>query len=560
MAHHTKRSHNNRLVVNGTAIVNHPSSTGVADATLAQQTASFSHTLLAHRTNSSCNKSKATTTNSYIKTSAKALIPLLSSLSSIAAAHTTNLKKSRLSSGPQTLSSATTKFLYKRLRKHDRATSSYFQKRKQWKRTHRRVAVRIMTSPSQPGLPAAYEPLSDEETVNQPISSSTNSSRSTSPSDSSSSRQQSESVTSVSSFASSQKSTDGKSEKVEEKERVKTKVEIKVEAASISTQATEAAAITTSGTRTNPAKRKHEETEDDPTPQPKKVVKSIRLVIKKPTVAILPPPSAIGAATEEPPLMSGARASPPPPMATAVAKPTTKIILKRPSSSVAPPVMTPAVGNNGDHGETAKQKKLDKGKRKLIEQEDDDDEETIPPSKKARYTKNTYQGPDKPLPKMEYFERRRHEMLADPLGYDDLVRDTNKQPDAYTRKKFLRWEKHYRHPKPEKFEMSGALNPPDMTSALAGTPKKKGGESLSRNARKRAHRKRAEEEANALRREKSRERTTSGGETEGEEKLTGKGKGVARIGQGKDASIGYNKQQQQRMKSTGRQYNGGSVY
>ncbi|KAK0669359.1 hypothetical protein QBC41DRAFT_320099 [Cercophora samala] len=564
MAHHSKRSHNNRLVVNGTAIVNHPSSMGLAGVKPAQRPASISHIQPAHNiTTSSCSKSKiaakrqhheSSLSNSHITTSAKALIPLLSSLSSLAV-HKTSLKKSRLSFDHQTLSSATTKLLYKRVRNHQRATYSYLLKRNQWKRTHRRVALRKMSSLNHLSLPVADEPLSTQETINHPSPSSTSSSRSTSPSDSSSSRQQSESVTSVSSVASSQKSTDGKLEEI--KERVESKVAVKVETASLSTQGTETAVITTSDIKINPAKRKHEETEADPTPQPKKVVKTIRLVIKKPAAATLPPPSAVGAATDEPPPISGARSSPPPPMTTAVAKPTTKIILKRPSST-APPAMTPAAGNSGDHKEPAKQKKLDKGKRKLIEQDDDDDEEAIPAPKRARYTKNTYEGPEKPVQKMEYFERRRHEMLDDPLGYDDLVRHTNQQPSALTKKKFLRWERHYRHPKPEKFEMSGALNPPDMTSALAGSGKKKGEESLSRSARKRAHRKRAEEEANALRREKSRERTTSGGETEGEEKLTGKGKGVARIEKGKDTSIGYHKQQQQRKKSAGRQYNGGS--
>ncbi|KAK0747982.1 hypothetical protein B0T21DRAFT_355571 [Apiosordaria backusii] len=563
MAHHNRRTHNNSLVDNGTAIVNRLPSTGVVDAKPAQRTSSISHSESARRTISSCSKSKVAAkrhrhqtslSDSRINTSAKALLPLLSSLSSLVV-QKTSLKKSPPSLVRQTLSSATANLLYNRVRNHERATYSYLLKRKR-KRTHRRVSLKKMSSLDHLGPVAADEPLPDQETVNHPTPSSASSSRSTSPSDSSSSRQQSESVTSVSSAESSQKAADAKVEEV--KERVESKVEEKVKDVNVSTQATGTDAATASDTKIGSAKRKHEETEDDTTPQPKKVVKTIRLIIKKPTPArsTSPPRVMTGAATDEPPLMSGARASPPPLMTSAVAKPSTKIILKRPSSDVAPPVMTPALANGLDHKGTAKQKKQDKGKRKLIEE--DDEEKTDPAPKRARYTKNTYEGSEKAVHKMEYYERRRHEMLVDPLGYDDLVRTTNKPIPAHAQRKFLRWERHYRHPKPEKFEMSGALNPPDMTSALAGSGNKDGAENLSKSARKRAHKKRVEEEVAALRREKSRERTTSGGETEGEEKLTGKGKGVARVRKAKATSIGYQKQQQQRKMSAGRKYNGGS--
>ncbi|KAK4181325.1 hypothetical protein QBC36DRAFT_374378 [Triangularia setosa] len=566
MAHHNRHTHNNSLVVNGTAIDNRPSSTGaVVDTKPTQRAAFISHSQPARRTISSCTKSKlaakrhrheASLSDSLINTSAKTLLPLFSCLSSLAV-HKNSLKKPRPSLARQTLSSATTKLLYKRVCNHQRAAYSYLQKRKQWKRTHRRISVGKMSPFNHLGLLAVNEPLSDEETVNHLTPSSASSSRSTSPSDSSSSRQQSESVTSVSSAGSSQKSTDGKFEEV--KERVESKVKVKDKNANISAQGTETAVVTTGDANASSAKRKHEEIESDPTPQPKKVIKTIRLVIKKSTPAhsTSSPLSTAGTSTDEPPLMSGAKASPPPPMTSIVTKPVTKIILKRPSSDIAPPVMTPALANGGDHKDTAKQKKLDKGKRKLMG-EDDDDKETDPAPKRARYTKNTYEGPEKPVQKMEYFERRRHEMLDDPLGYDDLVRHTNKPIPAFVQKKFLRWERHYRHPKPEKFEMSGAVSPPDMTSALAGSGNKKGEENLSRSARKRAHKKRVEEEVTALCREKSRERTTSGRETEGEEKFTGKGKGFARGAKGKPTSIGYQKQQHQRKKSAGRQYNGGS--
>ncbi|KAK4194651.1 hypothetical protein QBC40DRAFT_290403 [Triangularia verruculosa] len=561
MAHHNRRSLNNKLVANGTAIVNRsPSLTGLVDARPAPRPPSISHNHPTRRT-ISCNKSKraakrhrheSSRSDALINTSAKALLPLLSSLSSLAV-HKSGLERARSLLVRQTLSSATAKLLYRRVRHHERATYSYLLKREQWKRSHRRISVRKMSSLNHLSLLAADGPLSDQETVNPTTPSSASSSRSTSPSDSSSSRQQSESVTSVSSAGSSQKSYH---EKLEQLEHGK-----------VSTQVNQTDVTTTADATASSAKRKHEETEDDSEPQPKKVAKPIKIVVKQkgtttparsPSPPPSPPPSSPGAATDEPPLKSGARASPPPPMTSAVAKSKQMIILKVPSSKPAPPVITPALANGNHHQEIPKQKKLDKGKRKFVVDDDDDDGETDSVPKRAKYTKNTYEGPDKLVQKMEYFERRRHEMLGDPLGYDDLVRHTNKPIPLSTQRKFQRFERHYRHPKPERYEMSGALNPPDMTSALAGGSNKKGEESLSRNARKRAHRKRAEEEAVALRREKSRERTTSGGETEGEEKFIGKGKGVVRDGKGKGTGIDYHTQQQQRKKSVGRQYNGGS--
>lgn len=90
----------------------------------------------------------------------------------------------------------------------------------------------------------------------------------------------------------------------------------------------------------------------------------------------------------------------------------------------------------------------------------------------------------KPLRKMEYFEERVHEMLTNPLGFDDLVYPTDKPVPNYVKRQFAKCRRSQREPTPP-LEMSGALGPaPDAKPA---TTKRQPSESLAMGAQKRAH-------------------------------------------------------------------------
>ncbi|KAK4042194.1 hypothetical protein C8A01DRAFT_14127 [Parachaetomium inaequale] len=98
-------------------------------------------------------------------------------------------------------------------------------------------------------------------------------------------------------------------------------------------------------------------------------------------------------------------------------------------------------------------------------------------------------GPQKPVGQMEYFERRAHDMLTDPLGFDDYVYDSNKQTPRHVARSFAKYRRRQSQ-SPPPLVMSGALGP--APAANPANPKPKGSGSLAREAQKRAHQQKVE--------------------------------------------------------------------
>ncbi|KAK3309649.1 uncharacterized protein B0T15DRAFT_10258 [Chaetomium strumarium] len=117
----------------------------------------------------------------------------------------------------------------------------------------------------------------------------------------------------------------------------------------------------------------------------------------------------------------------------------------------------------------------------------------------SKATATTPQQIKKPIGQMEFFERRRYEILEDPLGFGDCVYDTTKSIPRHAAKSFAQ---HRRRQKglPPPLEMSGALGPPDEVGDDA-KPSGKGfrrPESLAKEAQKRAHQQKVGQKVQAL--------------------------------------------------------------
>ncbi len=65
----------------------------------------------------------------------------------------------------------------------------------------------------------------------------------------------------------------------------------------------------------------------------------------------------------------------------------------------------------------------------------------------------------KPTSKMEFFEQRVHEMVTDPLEFDDFVYESNRPPPRHTARMFARCRARQSHPPPP-LVMSGAIGSP----------------------------------------------------------------------------------------------------
>jgi flagellar biosynthesis GTPase FlhF len=74
---------------------------------------------------------------------------------------------------------------------------------------------------------------------------------------------------------------------------------------------------------------------------------------------------------------------------------------------------------------------------------------------------------------MEYHERVVYDMLNDPIGFDDLVRDTKRKTPNHVKSSFAKWRRRQRQPTPP-LVMSGAisvkLSAPKPQSALVVPP------------------------------------------------------------------------------------------
>jgi hypothetical protein len=155
----------------------------------------------------------------------------------------------------------------------------------------------------------------------------------------------------------------------------------------------------------------------------------------------------------------------------------------------------------------------------------------------------------KPVGQMEFFERRRYEMLNDPLGFDDCVHDTTKPIPRHAAKSFAQYRRREKGPPPP-LEMSGAIGPAhddvDDNGKQSAAKGSRRPESLAKEARKRAHQQKVGQKVQALNRGKS---GSAGSAKTAEE---GKGAGSERgkqVGTGKMAN-GKGKGKQRSWEST----------
>ncbi|KAK4238027.1 hypothetical protein C8A03DRAFT_44177 [Achaetomium macrosporum] len=153
----------------------------------------------------------------------------------------------------------------------------------------------------------------------------------------------------------------------------------------------------------------------------------------------------------------------------------------------------------------------------------------------------------KPVGQMEFFERRRHEILNDPLSFDDCVHDTTKPIPRHAAKSFAQYRRRQKGPTPP-LEMSGAIGPADDTDDDA-KPAAKGSkrpESLAKEVRKRAHQQKVGEKVQALK-GKTGSMLSTGTAEEGHRAGSGGGKQAAA---GKAAN-GKGKGKEKSLASTG---------
>ncbi|KAK4147885.1 uncharacterized protein C8A04DRAFT_24447 [Dichotomopilus funicola] len=96
----------------------------------------------------------------------------------------------------------------------------------------------------------------------------------------------------------------------------------------------------------------------------------------------------------------------------------------------------------------------------------------------------------KPIEQMEYFERRVHDMLTNPLDFDDCVYDSTKPPSRNTVRSFARYRR-LQSKSPLPLVMSGALGPTPLAKPAPAAPitKSKGspGSTLAKKAQRKAH-------------------------------------------------------------------------
>ncbi|KAL2174745.1 uncharacterized protein P884DRAFT_263383 [Thermothelomyces heterothallicus CBS 202.75] len=111
----------------------------------------------------------------------------------------------------------------------------------------------------------------------------------------------------------------------------------------------------------------------------------------------------------------------------------------------------------------------------------------------------------KPVAKMEYHDQRVHDMLTDPLGFDDFVYDTTKPIPRHLARSFARYRR--RQPQsPPPLIMSGAIGPAALAAKSPVTPKlKRPGNSLAKEAQKRAYQQRINERVKDMKEKKAAE-------------------------------------------------------
>ncbi|KAL2165434.1 hypothetical protein VTH06DRAFT_732 [Thermothelomyces fergusii] len=111
----------------------------------------------------------------------------------------------------------------------------------------------------------------------------------------------------------------------------------------------------------------------------------------------------------------------------------------------------------------------------------------------------------KSVAQMEYHDQRVHDMLTDPLGFDDFVYDATKPIPRALALSFARYRRRQPQPPPPLI-MSGAIGPAPVAAKSSVIPKNKGsGSSLAKEAQKRAHQLKIKEQAKDMKEKKAAE-------------------------------------------------------
>ncbi|KAH6651051.1 hypothetical protein F5144DRAFT_598463 [Chaetomium tenue] len=96
------------------------------------------------------------------------------------------------------------------------------------------------------------------------------------------------------------------------------------------------------------------------------------------------------------------------------------------------------------------------------------------PPKKAATTPSSPRAPALPLNKMEFFERRVHDMLTRPLDFDDCVLDTARPIPRHAARSFAQYRRRQTQPAPP-LVMSGAIGPVAKGDGMVGGGSAAGG-------------------------------------------------------------------------------------
>ncbi|KAL2145314.1 hypothetical protein VTI28DRAFT_7531 [Corynascus sepedonium] len=101
--------------------------------------------------------------------------------------------------------------------------------------------------------------------------------------------------------------------------------------------------------------------------------------------------------------------------------------------------------------------------------------------------------PTKHVAQMEYHDQRVHDMLTDPLGFDDFVYDTTRPMPLHAARSFAKFRRRQSHSAPPLI-MSGAIGPATPGGKKPSISKSKGPvDSLAKEVRKRAHQQKVKE-------------------------------------------------------------------
>ena len=106
----------------------------------------------------------------------------------------------------------------------------------------------------------------------------------------------------------------------------------------------------------------------------------------------------------------------------------------------------------------------------------------IPPTAESSKASRDLPVRSKPVAKMEFFEQRVHEMVTNPLEFDDFVYDSNRPPSRQTARMFARCRGRQTQPPPP-LVMSGAIGSPGGSKVSSPASSRKEPRSPAKEAR-----------------------------------------------------------------------------